>query len=119
MNDTFTCGYRKVLGRATASSVFKHEGPNLDMWRVDRSCSYCGSMHPDDFMRYCEEGKRLGSTDKNYKVYVDDDKRIKFYFYHLDETQMQRFIELHNAKKLNFGDYPLYVMPFFMRAVVS
>ena len=117
MSDTFTCGYRKVQGRATAASVFKHDGLNLDTWRADRSCSYCGSMHPDDFIQYCEEGKALGSTDKNYKVYVNDDKRIKFYFYHLDEPQMARFVELYNAKKLNFGDYPLYVMPFFVKVL--
>ena len=114
MSDTFICGYRKVQGSAIADSVFKQDGPNLDTWLGDRSCSYCGSMHPDDFMRYCGEGKRLGSTDKDYKVYVSDDERIKFYFYHLNEQQMQRFVEMHNAKKLNFGDDPLYVMPFFM-----
>lgn len=37
----------------------------------DRSCQYCGSMHPDDFMARVEAGTAsLGATDKNYKVYV-------------------------------------------------
>jgi|GEM_PF-1478368 len=36
-----------------------------------RVCSYCGSMHPDDFIKAVESGCKLGPTDKNYKVYVD------------------------------------------------
>jgi hypothetical protein len=36
-----------------------------------RSCSYCGSMHPDDFFDAIERGCEIGPTDKNYKVYVD------------------------------------------------
>ena len=36
-----------------------------------RACSYCGSMHPDDFFAAAEAGAQLGPTDKNYKVYVD------------------------------------------------
>lgn len=37
----------------------------------DDSCRYCGSLNPDTFMRRLEAGDvLLGSTDKNYKVYV-------------------------------------------------
>lgn len=41
-------------------------------WREgDRSCSYCGSMHPDDFMARLEAGDvEITPTDKNYKAYL-------------------------------------------------
>ncbi len=61
----------------------------------DRCCSYCGSLHPDDFLdimqRYAagEEGYHFGLTDKSYKVYVSrpgvrnaGDGGIKFYGHH-------------------------------------
>jgi hypothetical protein len=40
----------------------------------------------------------------------------KFYFQHLDEAGQRRFIDVVNAKVINFG-YPgyLYSLPFFMR----
>lgn len=87
-----------------------------DRWREDNTCSYCGSLNPDEFLRRAEASEQLGPTDKNYKVYVG--ARDKFYFQHLDETQQQRFVDLHNAKKLAV-DYPghFYVLPFFMRRV--
>ena len=40
----------------------------------DDSCGYCGSLSPDTFMARVESGDvKLGSTDKNYKVYVEND----------------------------------------------
>lgn len=36
-----------------------------------RVCSYCGSLHPDDFMKAIDDGHEIGPTDKNYKAYVD------------------------------------------------
>lgn len=46
-----------------------------DTWRVDaegiRTCSYCGSLHEEDFMTAALEQCELGPTDKSYKVYVD------------------------------------------------
>jgi hypothetical protein len=36
-----------------------------------RSCSFCGSIHPDDFMTLViDHGYVVGPTDKNYKVYL-------------------------------------------------
>lgn len=35
-----------------------------------RGCTFCGSMHPDDFMAAARRGETLEPTDKNYKVYV-------------------------------------------------
>ncbi|GAA0719783.1 hypothetical protein Drose_06080 [Dactylosporangium roseum] len=53
---------------------------NLDHWadsghglvgqaQAGRSCSFCGSLHPDDFMRLVAEGWIVGPTDKAYKAY--------------------------------------------------
>lgn len=44
----------------------------------------------------------------------------KFYFQHLSEAEMQRFVDLFNARKLNIG-FPghFYVEPFFMTPVES
>ena len=40
----------------------------------------------------------------------------KFYFQHLNEAQMTRFIELFNEKKLKYGrGFGFYVLPYFMR----
>ena len=119
----------------------------------DDTCRYCGSLDPSTFMQRIEAGTvQLGTTDKNYKVYVNNDggesfkqsfrdcynapdkdanpcndgpdkcthwvtketNHTKFYFQHLSEHQMERFIELLNAKKLKFqGGYGFYVLPFF------
>ena len=52
---------------ATLSSQINHESH----WRdLDGSCSYCGSISPDQFFAAIEAGAELGPTDKNYKVYV-------------------------------------------------
>ena len=82
-----------------------------------RTCSYCGSLHPDDFMRCAEVGLRLGATDKNYKVYVDapGKSHAKFYFQHLSQEQRNWFITLANDRQLNMGGYDFYVDPFFMQ----
>jgi hypothetical protein len=61
---------------------------NLDDWEMrdgKRVCSFCGSMHPDDFYKACEEAcsfnskMRIDSTDKAGKFYVYPHK---FYNYH-------------------------------------
>ena len=57
-----------------------------------------------------------GSPDQTKWVWVTRDvQEIKFYFQHLSEAQMRRFVELLNAKKLSL-DVPghFYVTPFFI-----
>jgi len=80
------------------------------------SCSYCGSISPDDLFAAIDSGAELGPTDKNYKVYVKTEDRPygKFYFQHLDADGQRRFISLLNEGKLNIG-YPghFYTLPFF------
>ena len=92
-----------------------------------RCCSYCGSMHPEDFLQAIETGWEVGPTDKNYKVYVTEKvgpgtfskqsgRHHKFYFQHLDQAQQARFVELFNAKKMRIGcPGHFYAPPYFMR----
>lgn len=54
---------------------------NLDSWTIGPgligqdeaglSCSFCGSLHPDQFMELVREGWIVGPTDKSYKAYLD------------------------------------------------
>ena len=61
-----------------ATMSCKHRGlglinDNADFWYIRhglRVCSYCGSLHPDDFMSAVKCGNRLTPTDKNYKAYI-------------------------------------------------
>lgn len=115
-----TCGYRVVQGRADANSVFRDSGPNLDSWREDDTCSYCGSLNPDILMARMEAGDiEIGPTDKSYKVYVKnlggaELKAIKFYFYHFTPEQQAWFIDMLNQRRIHFS-YPghLYTLPYF------
>lgn len=77
----------------------KEEG--LDWWEQvgpDRVCSFCGSMHPEEFFAFLERvledddpRVRVGRCDKDYKVYVHrpeienaTEGAIKFYKQHLN-----------------------------------
>src|ERR1044071_8676308 len=101
------------------------EGPQYDVENQDfwskrdgrRSCNYCGSIHPDDFMTAVRHGKEIAPTNKNYKAYLSD-PWAKFYFQHLNENQMREFVDLINAQAVNIG-YPghFYRSPFFMAPV--
>lgn len=58
------------MAEATMQAQLEH----VTHWivrRGARSCSYCGSLHQDDFMAAVRAGARLGPTDKSYKVYID------------------------------------------------
>lgn len=115
-----TCPRRIEQGRADPDSPFAGSGEGLDDWKPghgvigqSRGCTYCGSMHPDDFMQAVRDGKEIGPTDKSYKAYVDD-HHGKFYFQHLGDEQRDEFIEIYNAHRMHVG-YPghFYVLPFF------
>lgn len=69
---TFNCARRSEQARslrAIRSDAF------CDFWsgnRGYRACSYCGSLHPDDFMKHVREGTgKIVPTDKNYKAYLE------------------------------------------------
>lgn len=84
--------------------------PSHDKWikyGTDRCCSFCGSMHPQDFYDFlvkCLETKdlnfRLSTTTKNYKFYVKRPNvnneykgAMKFYMHHapLDQTNQAKY----------------------------
>ncbi len=108
-------------------SPLVNSGTDLDFWRGSggivgqgRSCCYCGSMNPDDFMEAVRTGCLIGPTDKNYKAYVqgwpgNGPNGGKFYFQHLSDDQKGEFVRLLNAKGINI-DYPgrFYAAPFFV-----
>lgn len=75
--------------------------PTPYVWRSmpdgSRTCSYCGSLHPADFIdimhRYTngEDGYHFDLTSKGYKVYANrpgvknaSEGGIKFYGWHID-----------------------------------
>lgn len=96
-----------------------------DNWRVmpngDRTCSFCGSLHPDDYMRLlklaADEASHVTcerASGKAYKWYVDQpgvlnasEGGIKFYTWHIpndawaaDATEVQRAANaLYGAKR--------------------
>ena len=102
---------------------YGHE--NEDTWRPShldaggRVCSFCGGLHPAEFIERVERGEQLIPTDKNYKAYIGPDNQ-KVYFQHLDQAQRDRLIELHNAGKISF-DYPgyWYRLPYFARRITD
>ena len=62
---------------------------------------------PEDRASYVGRYVKLGGAHSNIK-------QFKFYFQHLDQAGMDRYIALHNDRKIKYG-YPgqLYVKPFF------
>lgn len=94
---------------------------DLDEFRADRTCSFCGSLSPDAFMDAVRKGTPLAATDKNYKVYIQIPGRpfTKFYFQHLSETQQREFVELYNDHTAQIENGNFYVFPFFMRSVIN
>lgn len=89
--------------------------PAEDEWR-DGTCSYCGSMRPDDLFAAIAVGAEIGPTDKNYKVYVRGGDRIthggargtfegKFYTSHLNRRDATRLRALLDEGRVKVG-YP-------------
>lgn len=91
--------------------------PFPDVWidKMGRTCSYCGSMHPEDFIAALKNGIALGVTYMPYKAYLDLPNFTKFYYQHLSDEQMNEFIGLLNDKKIVFqGGVRFTVLPYFM-----
>ena len=110
-NDLLNCP-RKL---AECSPVFYTY--HLDVsWREDNTCSWCGSLKPAEFFAALDRGAEYVGTDKSYKAYLSGEEApgvrgaCKFYFQHMDESDMGRFIDLMNA-----GTIQPYVLPYFVR----
>lgn len=95
--DTMTCPSRMTQ----VGSWERKEG--IDSWTVrpngDRTCSFCGSLHEDDFVAIIEAygngepGYRFDPSTKGYKRYANrpgvsnaTEGGIKFYGWHIDKT---------------------------------
>lgn len=90
------CGRRDDL-----FSLNRNDGPLPDTWDRGpdgyRTCSYCGSIHPDDLMDICrksltDERYDVHMSDKSYKAYVRSpgvrnasEGAIKFYMQHVPD----------------------------------
>lgn len=79
-----------------------------DQWETRKGkdveqCSFCGSLHPDEFMALVIANEPLGCTTKNYKAYIRDHE--KFYYQHLSIEQKKMIVELYNAKKIKFETF--------------
>jgi hypothetical protein len=108
--------------RSESMGPWKMDEENADSWRIlsdyravrQKACSFCGSLHPDDFMAAVRAGEKVGPTDKNYKAYLGEG-HSKFYYQHLSDDQRREFVELHNAGTMNVGvPGHFYRLPFFM-----
>jgi len=90
-------------------SEFKAKYPGSDMgntyweWGTQpRTCSFCGSVHPDDLVQLLRHGWRLEPSDKGYKFYVEPEVHrpsglippAKFYRMHASPEQIE---EIHRA----------------------
>lgn len=124
LNDRFYCPRRAEDG-VMPGSPFK--GVHEDYWHRGGGshppyCGYCGSISADLFMEWCRTGIMLGTTTKNYKVYVEHyadgvcDQSGKFYFQHLSDDQRREFVELLNAKHtIGFSaGLGFTVLPYFL-----
>jgi hypothetical protein len=77
----------------------------------NRTCSYCGSIHPDDLMKICrktlvDERYGIEGTTKSYKVYVRQpgvrnasEGAIKFYMHHAPANPTKADRELFDSAR--------------------
>ena len=108
MSSPFNCPRRALDNRQT-DFWFKAEGEYL--------CSYCGSLRPDQVLARIAAGETITPTDKNYKAYLANYRKI--YFQHFSEDDCKEFIRLYN---LGPGEGQMkvgppghfYRLPYFM-----
>ena len=103
------CERRKEVYRALVEDV-------EDTWGEDNTCSYCGSLNPDEVFKRIEAGEEIIPTDKSYKIYISPGHK-KFYFQHFNEDEKKRFVDIYNKFNVMKFGFPgnFYVWPFFMR----
>jgi hypothetical protein len=102
---------------------------NIDHWRDDqngdKSCSFCGSLSPEDFERYIDlclqdvTKCRIEPSDKSYKFYIFTNRIektdiSKFYTHHIKNEKewidrintklTQALIISHQKLKEKYGD---------------
>jgi len=101
------------MEKQTCQSRMINHGPwekeeNLDTWEQrgpDRACSFCGSMHPEDFQNLVERATIDDSiiiepSTKKYKVYIkrfalEGEQAIKFYTWHLTPETTEKINKVY------------------------
>ena len=123
--EPMTCGRRfdsYVGGLAVHRTEDRAE--RLDHWQQfksngDRVCSFCGSLHPDDFWARVKEAAEapadaaygsvssIEPSDKGYKIYIHrpgvrnaHEGGIKFYVHHFPRDEQGRAIFTEEQKDL-------------------
>jgi hypothetical protein len=78
------------------------EGDHNDewLWRgpVPRTCSFCGSIHPDDAVRLLRDGWGVEGTGKAYKRYLNPPG----YEEYMSEWRKQLDVPLHERKRIDW-----------------
>ncbi len=117
------CGRRSAFTDREFPGRYQGD-PTPDTWDMgpdgNRTCSCCGSVHPDDLMEICrktlvDERYGIEGTDKAYKVYVRQpgvrnagDGAIKFYMCHAPEKPTQEEQDLFSkAQRLTLERFML------------
>lgn len=91
-------GKQRCRRRDDFGSFNREDGIAPDSWEIgpdgNRTCNYCGSIHPDDFTAILERSKidsryRIEGSTKSYKYYIKQpdvrnasEGAIKFYTHH-------------------------------------
>jgi hypothetical protein len=106
----------KEHGTVGPDSPFVHLS-KPSTWRPDGTCSFCGSISEETFFKAIEDGVVLGTTDKNYKVYVRTPNlpHGKFYFQHMSVEGRAKLIQLMNDGKVRTDMNDRWpVLPYFI-----
>ena len=117
---THPCPRMAEMGHGPGS---RFKLPTKSHWRDDHSCSFCGGLDPNEAFRLLEDGARISTTNKDYKIYLRHEDvptpSGKVYFQHFDREDRQRFVRMLNDKRLKFvevGGQELWFnpLPFFI-----
>ena len=125
LSEPMTCGRRNE--HDMVSGPFLGVGTGLDRWQRfktngQRVCSYCGSLHPDDFFEMVRASAEapedaefhsvveIEQSDKNYKIYVHatgirnaHEGGIKFYTHHLPRDEAGK-VDIPEIKQTEFKE---------------
>lgn len=125
LRDDDHCAYCGSLNPETFMA--RLEAGTIELGPTDKNYKvYVRSLNDDKFVqsyRNCPQHPCPDVTDANGKVDVykcrhwtkRQRNETKFYFRHLSEAQMRRFVVLLNLRQIKFG-YPggFYVAPYFI-----
>ena len=103
--DRFTCPRR-----------MRDEPRNKDYWTVERRCSFCGSLHPNDAMKAIRgQIVELVGSDRPYRCGISfGTVEETLYFQHLAIAQKTEFASLLAAGRMKIRGGWFRVKPYFV-----